>query len=257
MGKVKVLAMRTAGTNCDYEGIEAFRAAGAEVDHRHVREIYQNPKELAKYRIVFFPGGFSYGDDVAAGKIQAVETKLFLFEELNRHIDRGGFVLGVCNGFQLLVKTGLLPGFQRGVQELALTNNDSGHFEDRWVRLKVEKSRCSFLPPGFCFDVPTAHGEGKFLPKDAATLKKLQDEKLIVFRYVDEKAEPTQQYPQNPNGSVDAIAGICDPTGRVLGLMPHPERNSLPYHHPQWTRPKTQGLGAGLELFNALVKAAG
>lgn len=253
---VRVLALRTAGTNCDHEGIAAFQAAGAEVDHRHVREVYERPKELSLYRIVFFPGGFSYGDDVAAGKIQAVETRLFLFEELCGFVDRGGFLLGVCNGFQVLVKTGLLPGLRRGEQEAALTYNDSGRFEDRWVRLRSQKSRCDFLPPGFTLDIPTAHGEGKFLPRDEATRKRLAEEGLVVFRYVTAEGRPAGSYPENPNGSVDAIAGICDPTGRILGLMPHPERNSLPLHHPRWTRPETRGAGAGLQIFQSIVRAA-
>lgn len=253
---VRVLTLRTAGTNCDHEGVAAFRAAGAEVDHRHVKEIYAAPTELTKYRIVFFPGGFSYGDDVAAGKIQAVETKLFLFEALSQFVDRGGFVLGVCNGFQVLVKTGLLPGWSRGVQELALTNNDSARFEDRWVRLRAEKSRCAFLEPGWSFEVPIAHGEGKFLPKDEATLARLAKDELIAFRYVDEKGNPAKNFPENPNGSVAAIAGLTDPTGRILGLMPHPERHSLPHHHPRWTRDGVTDAGAGLKLFQALVRAA-
>lgn len=252
----RVLVMRTAGTNCDHEAIATFRAAGAQVDHRHVREIYSQPKEIGKYQIVFFPGGFSYGDDVAAGKIQAVETRLFLFEELSKFVDRGGFVFGVCNGFQLLAKTGLLPGFRRGEQSISLSYNDSARFEDRWVRLRVEKSRSEFLPAGMILEVPTAHGEGKFVPKDEATLKQIESEQLVVFRYVDAQGQPTQNYPENPNGSIAAIAGICDKTGRVLGLMPHPERNSLLTHHPRWTRPGTTGAGAGLTMFQSLVKAA-
>lgn len=253
---VRVLTLRTAGTNCDHEGSAAFRAAGAQVDHRHVQEIYASPKELAKYRVVFFPGGFSYGDDVAAGKIQAVETKLFLFDALSEFVDRGGFLLGVCNGFQMLVKTGLLPGWQRGRQEFALTNNDSARFEDRWVRLRVEKSRCAFLDPGWAFDAPVAHGEGKFLAKDEETLARLKRENLVVFRYLDRQGEPAKSFPENPNGSVDAIAGITDATGRILGLMPHPERHSLPHHHPQWTRDRIADAGAGLRLFENLVRAA-
>lgn len=253
---VRVLTLRTAGTNCDHEGIAAFRAAGAEVDHRHVLEIYKDPSSISKYRAVFFPGGFSYGDDVAAGKIQAVETKLFLFEEISRFVDKGGFVLGVCNGFQLLVKTGLLPGWTRGTQEAALTYNDSGRFEDRWVRLRAEKSRCAFLEPGWIFDAPVAHGEGKFLPKNPATKARLESDRLIAFRYVDEQGNPASRFPENPNGSSDAIAGITDTTGRILGLMPHPERHSLPHHHPRWTREGVPDAGAGLRLFQALVDAA-
>lgn len=253
---VRVLTLRTAGTNCDHEGIAAFRAAGGEVDHRHVLEIYKSPKALADYRVIFFPGGFSYGDDVAAGKIQAVETKLFLFEEISQFVDRGGFVLGVCNGFQLLVKTGLLPGWQRGAQEVALSYNDSGRFEDRWVRLRAEKSRCAFLEPGWTFDVPIAHGEGKFIPKDAATGERLLSDGLIAFRYVDEQGRPATRFPENPNGSIDSIAGITDTTGRILGLMPHPERHSLPHHHPRWTRGGVPDAGAGLNLFQSLLRAA-
>lgn len=251
----RALVLRCAGTNCDREAVDGFARAGARVDLVHVRRIYERPEILRETDLVVFPGGFSYGDDLGAGTIQALETRLFLLEALGEVVARGGLVVGICNGFQVLVKSGLLPGRRRGEVEVTLAGNDSNRFEDRWVRLRVEDSRAVHLPKGLEFDVPVAHGEGKFVAKDEATLEAMRVERLVAFRYVapggDEPA-----FPWNPNGSQDAIAGICDPTGRILGLMPHPERNVLFHHHPDWTRKRDRREGAGLGILRALVDAA-
>lgn len=251
----RAVVLRCAGTNCDREAVFALDRAGARTDLLHVREVYGKPDRLLDYGIVVFPGGFSYGDDVAAGKIQAIETRLHLSETLGKHAARGGLVLGVCNGFQLLVKAGLLPGLHPGEIEATLAGNDSGRFEDRWIRLRVEESAAEWLPKGFEFDLPTAHGEGRFVAKDPETLAAIERGRLVAFRYLGPEG-PSLAYPSNPNGSENAIAGICDPTGRTLGLMPHPERNILFHHHPDWTRESARREGAGLEIFRSLVAAA-
>ncbi|HET6203670.1 MAG TPA: phosphoribosylformylglycinamidine synthase I [Planctomycetota bacterium] len=252
---VRAAVLRCAGTNCERETVLALERAGARADLLHVREVYGSPERLRAYGIVVFPGGFSYGDHVGAGKIQALETRLHLFDALHSLAERGGIVLGICNGFQVLAKCGLLPGLRRGAVETTLAANDSGRYEDRWVRLRVEDSRATWLPKGLVLETPTAHGEGKFLARDAPALEAIERERLVAFRYLGPSGE-TAVYPWNPNGSQNGIAGLCDPSGRILGLMPHPDRNTLFHHAPDWTRRSERGEGAGAVLFRALVAAA-
>lgn len=233
----RVCVLRTDGTNCDRETYYAFEQAGAECRMVHVNQLRAGQEKLADYQILVIPGGFSYGDDVHSGKILAVELTSYLREQLQSFVDAGKPVLGICNGFQVLVRTGLLPRGRMGQIEAALMPNDSGHFECRWVRLRVEKSPCIFTREleGQIIDIQVAHGEGKFFARPE-TLAGLEQNRQVVFRYVDESGRPTQDYPANPNGSPGAIAGICDPRGLVLGLMPHPERCVEPYQHPHWRR---------------------
>jgi phosphoribosylformylglycinamidine synthase len=241
---VKVLILRSAGTNCDRETAHAFELVGAQTEYRHVNELLAEPGLLARYRILAFPGGFSYGDDIAAGRVLATELKAKVLPELQRFIADGGLVLGICNGFQVLVKTGLLPG--PSGQTVTLTHNNSHRYEDSWVTLEVPTDRCAWTRKGETYFVPIAHAEGKFVAEDD-TLDALEANGQVVFRYKD----------RNPNGSHRDIAGICDETGHVLGLMPHPERHLEGFHHPFWTRDGLAEEGEGLKLFRNAVTSAG
>ena len=257
--KPKALILRAAGTNCDYETEYAFRLAGADTDLVHINELARGEKSLTGYRILAIPGGFTYGDDVAAGKILANELKYKLEDQVERFLEDGNLILGICNGFQVLVRAGLLPALDGpgGAQEVTLTDNDSGMFEDRWVYLRPEESRCVFTKGvEETLHFPVAHAEGKFVHRNPDVLRRLNENGQIVFRYVGPEGGPPT-YPLNPNGSVEDIAGICDPTGRVLGLMPHPERHILGTQHPRWTREGLRDRGDGLILFENAVRYVG
>ncbi len=236
----RVLVLRAAGTNCDLETAHAFKAVGAAVETRHVNEVLAEPALLREYRILVFPGGFSYGDDIAAGRVLATELRQRAVPEIERLASRGGLVLGICNGFQALVKTGLLPGGEG--QTVTLAHNDTHRYQDEWVLLHVATER-SFLARGERFLFPIAHAEGK-LVADEKTLDRLEEKGQVVLRYA-----------KNPNGSLRDIAGICDPTGRILGLMPHPERHLEPWHHPTWTRTGLAEEPDGLRFFRQAVAA--
>ena len=247
----KALVLRAPGTNCDEETAAAWQRAGAVAETLHIGRVLEAPGCLDRFAIVTIPGGFSYGDDLGAGRILA--TKLAaLGEALARFRDRGGLVLGICNGFQVLVRSGLLPG--EGIAA-TLTRNDSGHFESRWVRLGPVAGRTPFLADEEPIELPVAHGEGKFLTAHSRELTALEQSGRIVLRYLDEYGRPTQDYPANPNGSAGAVAGLCDATGRVFGLMPHPERHVDPLHHPRWTRRGPRQEGDGLRVFRNAVAA--
>lgn len=229
--------MRTDGINCDNETFYAFRKAGAEPKLVHVNQLRSGQENLADYQLLVLSGGFSYGDDVHSGKILAVELTSFLKESIQEFINKGKPVLGICNGFQVLVRTGLLPDLKLGQINTTLINNNSGRFECRWVDTRVEKSNCIFTKgmAGSIVSMQSAHGEGKFYT-DPEQLKRLEDSSQVVFRYADSQGLPTMNYPENPNGSLNSIAGICDRTGLVLGLMPHPERFVEIHQHPNWRR---------------------
>ena len=235
--KPKVCILRTDGTNCDEELFYAFEKFGAAPQYVHVNQLRNKSKKLSSFQILALPGGFAYGDDIASGKILAVELISFLKDQLQEFINKEGLVLGICNGFQVLVRTGLLPFGNLDKMDVTLAQNESGHFECRWIQLKTEKSRCIFLNnhQGQISQLAVNHGEGKFYAPQK-TIEKIENDNLVVFRYVDDKGNPTQDYPQNPNGSINAIAGVCDPTGRILGLMPHPEKFVDITQHPNWRR---------------------
>jgi len=253
----RALVLRTAGTNCDRETVEALGRAGAEVELVHLRRLVAEPQRLDAAELVVFPGGFSYGDDIAAGRVFGYEVRTRLAEAFAGFVARGGYVLGVCNGFQILVDTGLLePPERRGAaRRFALTTNASARFECRWVTLEVQPCACTWLPAGLRMEVPVAHAEGRFVPRDAAAYAELLAAGQIALRYVAPDGGAVA-YPANPNGSHGDVAGVCDPTGRVLGLMPHPERNIQPWHHPRWTRLPALERGAGQDFYDRLVEAA-
>ena len=260
MDNVKAIVLRAAGINCDLETEYALRLAGAEPQRIHINRVMAEPAILAGAHILVFPGGFSYGDDVAAGKILANQVVHHLSDLLRRFVEQGKLILGICNGFQVLIKTGLVPALQSDVRASAadypatLTDNDNGRFEDRWIYLQPGTERCVFIERGRRIYLPIAHGEGKIVARDAATLARLRDEGYVAFRYVDAEGNPGT-FPVNPNGSQDDIAALTDPTGRVLGMMPHPERFVRLTQHPHWTRLKErEGLGDGMTIFNNAVK---
>lgn len=239
MATPKALVLRTAGTNCDRETQYALELAGFEAERIHVFRLIEDPAKMAEFQFMVIPGGFSYGDDVAAGKILANQMRHHLADAMNEFIDAGKLVLGICNGFQVMIKAGLLPWakVQPGEtnHDATLAWNDCGMFVDRWVHLKCESEKCVFLPDNEVIALPIAHGEGKFITRDEAMTQQLRDNDQIALRYVDAEGNRGPA-PINPNGSVDDIAGICDPSGRLMGLMPHPERFVEISHHPQWTR---------------------
>ncbi len=265
MKKPSVIVLRTAGTNCDKETAFAFETAGAETELIHINELTSHRRELNDYQILALPGGFTYGDDIASGKILANVLKFKLEDSLQTFIEEGKLIIGICNGFQTLVKAGLLPNLSGDFQtiEATLTLNDSNKFEDRWVYLKKPETRnkkpeCVWTKGiDKIIRLPVAHGEGKFIPRDGKILRTLKKEGLIALEYVDERGD-RKGYPSNPNGSVDDIAGICDRTGRIFGLMPHPERHISFYQSPQWTRAVQKAPdnveGDGLVIFKNGVK---
>ena len=252
--QVNAIVLRAAGINCDLETQHALELAGAKVERAHINRVIENKDMLEQFQILVIPGGFSYGDDVAAGKILANQIIHHLAESLQKFINDGKLVLGICNGFQVLAKTGILPGIGSGRQNnVTITNNDSGKFEDRWVYLAPQTKRCVFIDPDRQIYLPIAHGEGKVVTKDESTLDTLRSGSFIAFIYVDKDGNEGP-YPINPNNSMDSIAGLTDSTGRVLGLMPHPERYVRHTQHPHWSRLKSGPDGDGIIIFNNAVK---
>lgn len=247
----KVIVLRTAGTNCNEETAFAFSHLGAVVDQVHINELAAGKRSLADYHIMALPGGFSYGDDIASGRILANELRLKLKEDIKKFIADGKLVLGICNGFQILTKAGILPGLNMYEgQEATLFHNDSAKFEARWIHLSVDSQKSIWTKdmPKQIY-LPVAHGEGKFIPKDPEVLDALKANGQVVFHYCSANGG-VPSYPEDPNGSTEHIAGICDPTGRVLGLMPHPERHFFTRQHPFWTRlNKKEKLGDGAKIF--------
>ena len=248
------LVLTGYGINCDYESEEVCAKAGFSVKRVHLEDLLRTANMLFENSLVVFPGGFSFGDDLGSGvafsaKIRYADAALF--DLILRYVERGGLVLGICNGFQILVRLGLLPAVDGsyGVQQATLAPNLEGYFIDRWVRLGVEGgSPCVFTRGLTHLELPVRHGEGRFIPADEGLLSTLEGRHQVCLRYCDEDDRPTQEFPNNPNGSTGAVAGICDPTGRVFGLMPHPEAASAFHHHPDWTKRRQGILRAGAFL---------
>ncbi len=259
MPQPNVLILRAPGTNCDQETAFAFRQAGAAAEVAHINRLLEEPALARRFQILCIPGGFSYGDDVAAGRILACQIQHHLAEELQAFKAAEKLILGICNGFQVLIKSGVLLDHEPGLGLPAtLTWNDSGRYEDRWAELRTNGSQCVFLQGIERMYLPVAHAEGKFVPRDAAALARLDASGQLVLRYArpGAKSEPLDArlpFPENPNGSVANVAGVCDTTGRVLGLMPHPERHIDPAQHPRWTRGEARPEGDGLAVFRNAV----
>ena len=253
MATPKVLVLRAPGTNCDFETENAFARVGGAAQRLHVNRLLENPHLLRDYQILCVPGGFSYGDDIAAGKVMAERMRNHLFEPLSEFRAADKLILGICNGFQVLIKSGLLFADPLGPTEATLTWNDNGRYESRWVSLAVDSQRCVFLRGITSLYLPVAHAEGKFVFRSESEARRLTDQGQIALRYSQPQANGDVPYPYNPNGSQHHVAGICDPSGRVFGLMPHPERNIEPTHHPRWTREGLREDGEGLQIFHNAV----
>ncbi len=270
---VRACVLAGFGLNCDVETAHALRLAGAEVDRVHISQLTGTPNQkpthrLEDYQIMVFDGGFAWADDHGAGVLLATRMRRHLGQQLKAMIERGGLVLGICNGFQALVNLGLLPmlggDWKRSV---ALADNDCGNFQDRWVDLLVEpNTRCLFTRGIERVDMPMRHAEGKLIT-DPDTLARMEEQGMVVLRYAKHGKPAGGRFPYNPNGSLGDIAGICDPSGRVFGLMPHPEAYYRVSQHPSWTtwREKARrkghrldpyGPGAGLAIFQNAVRAA-
>jgi len=256
MSAPRALVLRTSGTNCEDETARALEWAGARAEILPFARLLAEPARLDEAAIVVFPGGFSYGDDVAAGRVWGWEVRHQLGPRLSAYVERGGLALGVCNGFQVLVESGIFePQTDPAQRTVALYGNHSNHYECRWVTLEVQDCACPWLAAGERFPTPVAHAEGRFVVRDDAAFAALAERRQIALTYVTEEGgEPA--YPADPNGSFRHVAGICDPTGRVLGLMPHPERNLTPWNHPRWTRLPTRTEGEGLSFYRRMVEAA-
>lgn len=262
---VRAIVISGNGTNCEREVANACRLAGAEVaDIVHISRLLAGEVNLNDYHFLNFAGGFLDGDDLGSAKAganrlsnaQIVGSEQTLAEQILEFVASGKLVMGVCNGFQLMVKMGLLPsleGDQR--QSSTLTFNDGGRFEDRWTYLKVDAdSPCVFTRGLKGIYLPVRHGEGKFVTESDEVLEQIEAQHLSVLKYCDADYQaPTMDYPQNPNGSTAAIAGVCDPTGRLFGLMPHPEAYVHRTHHPRWTREELPEEGMGLWLYQNAV----
>lgn len=241
MADINVLVLTGYGLNCDHETVHAAELAGAEAARVHINSLIDGSVQLKNFQMMVFGGGFSWGDDHGAGVIQAVRMKTRLGDKILEFVARGNLVLGICNGFQTLVNLGLLPGFDGDYQtrSVALTFNDCGNFRDNWVSLKINaESPCIFTKGLTRAEFPIRHGEGKFYAQDAV-IEQLASRHQAVMHYALPDGSAAQgKFPFNPNGSADDIAGICDSTGRIFGLMPHPEAFGHRTNHPDWTREK-------------------
>lgn len=268
MKEVRIIVITGYGINCEAETAAAFNMAGAKSDIVHLNDIFNCRVSLNEYDLLAIPGGFSFGDDLGSGRVLANKMKYkklssgrFFFDEIIDFIDQGGYIIGICNGFQVLVKMGLLPNLNgKFVQEVTLTSNDRGVFEDRWCRLAVNPQNTSEFFNGIdSIDLPVRHGEGKFVAASKEVMQKIMNNSLIVLQYCDENGKPTQDYPMNPNGSEMSVAALTDIKGQILGIMPHPEAYLSLYNHPDWPHLKRMDSkiteeGDGLGIFRNMVK---
>lgn len=270
MATPKVCVLRAPGTNCDIETAFAFDTCGAQSERVHVFRLLENPEMLADYQMLCIPGGFSYGDDIGAGVIFSRQLSGQLGDALRQFLQADKLLLGICNGFQVLLKAGILPGDESewppaaGTKPRAtLTWNDNGKYTAVWVRLKTASPNSVFLRGIDEIEMPVAHAEGKLVAADETELERWQTNGQVAMTYAAAASTTNGDtadvlpYPDNPNGSDGNVAGLCDRTGRVLGLMPHPERFIHATQHPQWTRRRLTGEGDGLKLFRNAVEYFG
>jgi phosphoribosylformylglycinamidine synthase I len=261
MAQPRILVLRAPGTNCDAETVYAFERAGGLVQRLHINRLLESPGKLSQFQVLCIPGGFSYGDDIAAGRIFGNQIRHHLADCLQEFKAAGKLILGICNGFQVLLKSAALLPLEADFSAPAtLAWNQSGKFEDRWVPLHTAGSKSIFFAGIDTMYLPVAHAEGKFVTRSEQVLQQLERDGQLVLRYGSRPPSqrpltmaPSVDYPDNPNGSLGDVAGVCDPTGRVCGLMPHPERHVDPTQHPRWTRGPLPAAGDGLRLFQNAV----
>lgn len=258
MATPRVLILRAPGTNCDLETEVAFQQAGAAPTRLHVNRLLENPHLAKEFQILCFPGGFSYGDDIAAGRILAVQIKAHLSGMLNDFRTADKLVIGICNGFQIMMRLGIFfDESEQNSPPATLTLNAQGRFEDRWIHMRRTSDRCVFLKDIDQVHLPMAHAEGRFAVRDQAALDRLEANGQLVLRYCrpdGSGAYEPLEFPDNPNGATSNVAGICDASGRIFGLMPHPERYLSPTNHPNWTRwAELPEKGAGAKFFENAV----
>jgi phosphoribosylformylglycinamidine synthase subunit PurQ / glutaminase len=259
---VPVLIITGYGLNCEAESKYAWELAGARPELVHFNDLLDQPSRLHDFAAMMFIGGFSYGDHMTSGHVFALRARHRLSEAFDQFIAQGKLIMGVCNGFQIMVKIGLLPGLEGDYfsQKLSIMQNDCGVFQNRWVHLRFEQNtNCVFTRGLSTVPLPVRHGEGKVFTLDKELLQRIEAAGCVPCRYADpETGEPASEYPLNPNGSLNSIAGICDPSGRIFGLMPHPEAYLYPENHPQWEVQKQRGIlpaqGLGLMLFRNAVE---
>jgi phosphoribosylformylglycinamidine synthase len=262
--EVRVLILTGLGLNCEAETEAAFRLAGARPERVHLLDLLEGSgRKLTDYHVLAFIGGFAFGDHMGAGFVFANKIRWRLYEQLLGFIEDGGSALGICNGFQTMVRLGLLPGFDGDYRtpRATLASNDRLGYRDAWITLCFDPdSPCVWTRGLERMDLPTRHGEGKFVTESDEVFERLQQNRQVVARYVGPDGEPTQQWPHNPNGSAGAVAGVCDPSGRLFGMMPHPDAYLYPFQHPHWGRRRLAGdvgcEGDGVRLFRNGVDAA-
>lgn len=270
MTRPRVCVLRAPGTNCDVETAFAFEAAGALAECVHLFRLLEAPQRLAGFQVLCVPGGFSYGDDIGAGAVFGQKLQRRLAGAIGEFLQNDTLVLGICNGFQVLLKAGLLPdGTEtwppdgRQPRPATLTWNENGRYTALWVHLRVSSPENVFLRDIERLELPVAHAEGRLVVREAGVLDVWRRKRQVAVQFAPPKIATGEcgsegpdgllPYPFNPNGSIANIAGLGDPTGRVLGLMPHPERFIHATQHPQWTRRNLQGEGDGLRLFRNAV----
>ena len=245
-GHVRGLVITGFGLNCQRETACALNTAGAEAHLVHLNDVLNGQCRLEDFHILAFVGGFSFGDHIGAGTVFANRLRYRMQDQLKRYVETGRLVIGICNGFQTITRLGLVPalGGASFEQQVALAQNAQGVFRNSWIMLRANpKCPCIFTRNIDLIPLPIRHGEGRFVARDAELLQQLEGSNLVALRYADPATgEPALDFPDNPNGSANAIAGICDPTGRVFGLMPHPEAYLSPFNHPHWTRQKINGV---------------
>ena len=259
---VKVLIITGFGLNCEKETTAAFKMCGASPEMVHLNDLLAGKRNLSEFHILAFIGGFSFGDHLGAGTVFANRVKSKLHDELREFVDAGKLIIGICNGFQTLTRLGLAPALNGKLfeQEAALAHNDSGVFRDDWVYLKANPdSPCVFTKGIDLIKLPIRHGEGKFVANEDV-MSEIESKNLAALRYADANGSIAEEFPANPNGSLNSIAGICDETGRIFGLMPHPEAFLSPYNSPSWTKEKMEGKlaeeGEGVIFFRNAVEFA-
>jgi phosphoribosylformylglycinamidine synthase len=254
----RALVITGYGINCDYETKAACMKAGFESERVHLNDVIENNSMLFRYKLVVIPGGFSFGDDLGSGVAFAAKTRFSvssdgtrLYDALMEYVERDGLLLGICNGFQILVRLGLIPAVNAsyGIQQVTLAPNREGYFIDRWVYLKVEGDTPNIFTRGITrMRLPVRHGEGRFLAQNPEVMNRIEKSSLVSMRYCDPGGLRTLDFPQNPNGSENAVAGLCNPSGRIFGLMPHPEAAITFYHYPDWTRVREEAGRKGTPI---------